>query len=134
MKRGCLTANPDIVGSGEASRMLGISQRLLCQWVDEGRISAWRIPGSAHRRLRRETVLEFAKANRMGEYAEAPDSEIDGLALAEVAKAVDMPLETVRRWIDEGRLASRQVGSTRRVKVDDLLEFCNAHEIRMRLA
>lgn len=114
--------------------MLGISQRLLCQWVDEGRIAAWRIPGSSHRRLRRETVIAFAKANRIGDYAEEPDPEIDGLALDDVAKAVDMPLATVRRWIDEERLPSRQVGATRRVKVDDLLEFCNANEIRMRLA
>ena len=134
MRRGCLSENPDILGSGEASRILGISQRLMCKWIDEGRISAWRIPGSSHRRLRRETVIEFAKANRMGEHANDPDPEVDGLALADVVKAVDMPLETVRRWIDEARLPSRQIGATRRVRLDDLLEFCNANEIRMRLA
>lgn len=124
----------EMIGTAEVAAILGVSQRLVSKWLDDGRIPGWRVPNSRHRRFRRSAIVEYARQH--GIRTVAMDSESDdseSLAPHAVAKAVDMPLETVRRWIDEGRLPSRQVGATRRVEVDDLLEFCNANEIRMRL-
>ena len=51
----------------------------------------------------------------------------------DIARIVDMPIVTVRRWFKEGTIKTVVSQRKPRVTMSDLLEFCNRNSLRMRL-
>ncbi len=51
------------ITTGEASRICGVSQQTIIRWFDERRLQGYIIPGSSHRRILKESLYEFMKAN-----------------------------------------------------------------------
>jgi excisionase family DNA binding protein len=115
--------------TGDIARVLMICQRTAAKLIDSGQIIAWKLPGSTHRRATRESVMDYARRHGIPAFGER---DPDILAFEEVARVVDMPLKTVRRWIEDGRLPKARSPWQNGVHRNDLLDFCNANGIRMR--
>lgn len=49
----------DYVTVGDFARFAGVSPRKAQQWVDDGLVPCFRLPGSAERRMPREDVMKF---------------------------------------------------------------------------
>jgi excisionase family DNA binding protein len=115
--------------TGDIARVLMICQRTAAKMMDSGEIVSWKLPNSSHRRATRESVMDYAKKHGIPIHDPAfPDI----LTREQVARTVDMPLKTVVRWIEQGRL--REVSNRWQYGIhrDDLLDFCNANGIRMK--
>lgn len=51
--------------SGEVASMLGVAVRTVSDWIDEGHLAGWRLPGGTRdRRTTREAVLAFCARNK----------------------------------------------------------------------
>ena len=66
--------------------------------------------------------------SKVKEAVEDPDSSFE-----DIARIVDMPIVTVRRWFKEGTIKTVVSQRKPRVTMSDLLEFCNRNSLRMRL-
>lgn len=53
----------------------------------------------------------------------SPEQELDLLTTAQVAKIFQVSSETIRDWINAGKLPGVKVGGTWRVRRSDLVEF-----------
>ena len=129
MRRGCAPTAPTLMTTGDIARALLVCQRTAARMIDDGEIEAWKIPGSKHRRATRESVMAYAARHGI---PVADDSAPEILSRHQVAAMVDMPPKTVARWIEEGRLRESRIRWRRGITLDDLLDFCNANDIRMR--
>jgi excisionase family DNA binding protein len=49
--------------TAEAARLLGVSQRTVCRWFDAGRLRGHRLHGDRERRIPREQLIRFFRAN-----------------------------------------------------------------------
>lgn len=56
-------ADPDKLTTTQVARLLGISPHTVIRCCDDGTLPYWRVPGSKHRRFRRE-VIERIKAEQ----------------------------------------------------------------------
>lgn len=54
--------NQDVYTTGDAARLLGVSQQLIIRQFDSGALDGFKIPGSNHRRIPREKLLKYTKA------------------------------------------------------------------------
>lgn len=52
--------------TGEAAKVCGVSQQTIIRCFDSGRLTGFRVPGSKFRRIPREELMRFMKANSMG--------------------------------------------------------------------
>lgn len=59
-----MTANEPLT-TGEIAKLLKVSPRVVCKWVDEGRLKGYLLPGSKHRRVTRESLVAFLKTHGM---------------------------------------------------------------------
>lgn len=53
----------DIFTTSDVARLLGVSVGTVVRWADSGRLPHWKVPGSRHRRFRRDEVEAFARSN-----------------------------------------------------------------------
>ena len=58
-------AEKDIFTTGEAARICNVSQQTIIRCFDKGRLQGFRVPGSKFRRIPREALIEFMRANRI---------------------------------------------------------------------
>lgn len=66
----------DEVTPNEAAALLGVSRNTVLKLVDEGDLTARRVPGSRHRRLPRADVMAFRARRRALENALAAAAEV----------------------------------------------------------
>ena len=132
MKRqGCVPFDTTVLGPGEIAKILGCSHRYVTKLIDHGVLPGYRLPHSTHRRVRREDFLKFCADNNMrGTESFVPEQMFDA---EDIARIVDMPIVTVRRWFKEGTIKTVVSQRKPRVTMSDLLEFCNRNSLRMRL-
>lgn len=55
----------DLYTTGEAADICKVSQQTIIRCFDSGRLDGFRIPGSRFRRIPRESLVKFMKANRI---------------------------------------------------------------------
>lgn len=70
--------NPrDIFTTTEVARFCDVSPRTVCKWVDAGRLPGYRVPGSQHRRIPRESLITFMKEHNipLGSLEDQPRSD-----------------------------------------------------------
>ena len=51
--------------TGEVAEICGISQQTVIRWIDSGRLKGYRVPGSRFRRVTREALIDFMRANKI---------------------------------------------------------------------
>lgn len=51
--------------TGEAAKICKVSRKMVVRWFDSGRLKGYRTPGSQQRRIPREYLVQFLKANGM---------------------------------------------------------------------
>lgn len=54
-----------IFSTGEAARLCGVSQQTIIRCFDSGRLNGFRVPGSRFRRIPRDELLRFMRANEI---------------------------------------------------------------------
>lgn len=79
----------------EAARLLGISVRSVQQWVDKGRLHAWKTAGG-HRRIDRESVMT-ARRQRAGQAA-ASEYSLPILIVEDDAALLKLYRLQMARW------------------------------------
>jgi excisionase family DNA binding protein len=121
----------EAIGTGEIAKILRVSQRTATKLMDNGTIPGWVVPGSTHRRALKSAVLEVAR--QMGIAQEAEIKAQPMLSLEEVATAMSKPLPLVKRWAKSGSLPTVTRGNRQFMYQDALLDYANAHNIRLRL-
>ncbi len=118
---------PDWIGLGEASRLLGISHGTLRRWADEGRLAVFTTPGG-HRRFSRGAIralLPTARAHRpsLARLGASPDRIVRAYRPPRVRRPVPPP----GGWLDRLAEADREVFRRRgRSIVAALLEHLDA--------
>lgn len=56
---------PEILTTGEVSRLIGLSPRTVSKFIDQGALNGFRIPGSNDRRIPLKDLVEFLRKNNM---------------------------------------------------------------------
>lgn|GEM_PF-6003094 len=115
--------------TGEAAKMLGVSQQMVIRWVDADEFSgAYKVPGSTHRRIPGRSVKEMLA--RFG--LDAPVSE-RVFTTGEVAEIMRLSQQTIIRFIDQGLLKGHRVSGNpstkkgyRKIRESDLRSFMEA--------
>jgi excisionase family DNA binding protein len=51
--------------TGQIAKRCSVAPRTASKWIDRGHLKGWRIPGSKDRRVYREDLIAFLKANEM---------------------------------------------------------------------
>lgn len=69
------------VTTGLIARFLGVAPRTVSKWVDAGALPGHRLAGSLDRRVRREDLVNFLRANGYGPEADALDPPAGRLLL-----------------------------------------------------
>jgi len=54
-----------IFSTGKAAKIVGVCPRTLNKWIDTGKLEGFRIPGSLHRRVTRESLIKFLNSSGM---------------------------------------------------------------------
>lgn len=49
----------------QVGRICGVTQQAVIKWIDSGRLEGYRVPNSRARRVTREALLKFMKANNL---------------------------------------------------------------------
>lgn len=49
--------------TGDAARLCGLSQKIIIKAFDQGILKGFKVPGSTHRRILHESLIEFIKEN-----------------------------------------------------------------------
>lgn len=47
--------------TGQVARVMGVSVRIVANWISRGELKGFRIPGSRHRRVEEKHLKEFMK-------------------------------------------------------------------------
>jgi excisionase family DNA binding protein len=81
----------------EASRLLGISVRTAQQWVEKGRLKAWKTPGG-HRRISRESVARALEDNAATAAAAAQRHALPLLIVEDDAALLKLYRLQMARW------------------------------------
>jgi excisionase family DNA binding protein len=55
----------DVYTTGEIAKLCNVAARTVSKWTDDGKLKCYRIPGSNDRRVTRESLIRFLKANGM---------------------------------------------------------------------
>ena len=55
----------DIYTTGQIAYACGVAPRTVANWIDQGLLKGYRVPGSTDRRVTRATLLEFMLAHGM---------------------------------------------------------------------
>lgn len=55
----------EILTTGNIAELCGVAPRTVSKWIDSGKLKGYRIPGTLHRRVLREDLSRFLKANDM---------------------------------------------------------------------
>lgn len=55
----------DVYTTGQVARLCRVAPRTVSDWFDSGRLKGYRLPGSKDRRIPRENLVAFMKANGM---------------------------------------------------------------------
>lgn len=50
---------------GEVAKICKVAPRVICKWLDSGRLKGYRIPGSQDRRIPREYLIKFLHEHGM---------------------------------------------------------------------
>jgi excisionase family DNA binding protein len=121
--------------TGQVAELLQVAPRTVVKWFDSGRLPGYRVPGSADRRIPRESLLRFLRDNGLlWCRPAAPDEEqrsfeehagqTDSFLIGDLARILHVAPRTVIKWFDGGRLHGRRDGAGRRhVSREELLCF-----------
>lgn len=55
----------DLLTTGEAAEVCGVSQQTIIRCFDSGRLDGFKVPGSKFRRIPRENLIKFMRENNM---------------------------------------------------------------------
>jgi two-component system OmpR family response regulator len=116
-------AEPDwsrktVFSTGEAAQVCRVSQQTIIRCFDSGRLQGFRVPGSKFRRIPRDELIRFMRANSMPVsviegsvrrvlVVHAPGSPVGALAAA-LERVDRVELETVTSGFDAGWLLAHQ--------------------------
>ena len=105
-------ADDDLMTVAEVAGLLKLNRQTLYNWVADGTLAHTRVGRGV--RIRREDYELLAGAS-------GPDlAEADLLTVAEVAQLLTVNQQTVRNWIDRGKLDAMHVGRRVRIRRQDL--------------
>ncbi len=52
-----------VLTMGDVAQVCGVASRTASKWCDSGLLKSWRVPGSPHRRVSRDDLVEFMDKN-----------------------------------------------------------------------
>ena len=55
----------NVFTTGEVAEICGVSQQTIIRCIDKGRLPGYRVPGSKFRRVTRDNLIEFMRANKI---------------------------------------------------------------------
>jgi excisionase family DNA binding protein len=110
-----MTNRPEIdpmLTTGEVARLLNVHINTVRRWSNQGVLRTYRIGARGDRRFRREDITSFIKNDPM-------------LTESQVARLLNVHINTVRRWSDQGVLKAYRngMGGDRRYHHEDVTRF-----------
>jgi excisionase family DNA binding protein len=98
--------------TGEVARLLNIHINTVRRWSNQGVLRTYRIGARGDRRFRREDITNFLDLDPM-------------LTASEVARLLNVHINTVRRWSNQGVLGTYRIGARgdRRFHREDIINF-----------
>lgn len=90
--------SPHLMTGAQAARVLGVDRQTVRHWVDSGILPGERTPGGRLRVIARE-VRAFAKERELLAGTLSP---------GQAAKELGVALNTVQRWVAEGKVPARR--------------------------
>lgn len=98
--------------TGEVARLLNIHINTVRRWSNQGVLRTYRIGARGDRRFRREDITNFLDLDPM-------------LTSSEVARLLNVHINTVRRWSNQGVLGTYRIGARgdRRFHREDIINF-----------
>lgn len=54
-----------VLTTGEVAKRCHVAMRTVSKWIDSGRLKGYRLPGSQDRRIPRQNLVDFLRANKM---------------------------------------------------------------------
>lgn len=57
--------NPEILTTGQAGKLAGVGPHAVVKWINSGKLKAFTIPGSKHRRILKTEFDKFATENNL---------------------------------------------------------------------
>jgi excisionase family DNA binding protein len=106
----------EFLSVAEVAELLKLNKQTVYNWVDAGTLPSTRIGRRV--RIRREDFDALVGGSES-------ESDDDFLTVAEVAATLRLNQQTVRNWIDAGKLPAARVGRRvriRRTEIDAILE------------
>ena len=105
-------ADDDLMTVADVAERLKLNRQTLYNWVADGTLAHTRVGRGV--RIRREDYELLAGAGG------SDTAEADLLTVAEVAQLLTVNQQTVRNWIDRGKLDAMHVGRRVRIRRQDL--------------
>jgi excisionase family DNA binding protein len=98
--------------TGEVARLLNVHINTVRRWSNQGVLRTYRIGARGDRRFRREDITSFLDIDPM-------------LTASEVARLLNVHINTVRRWSNQGVLGTYRIGARgdRRFHREDIINF-----------
>ena len=98
--------------TGEVARLLNVHINTVRRWSNQGVLRTYRIGARGDRRFRREDIVNFLEIDPM-------------LTASEVARLLNVHINTVRRWSNQGALGTYRIGvrGDRRFNREDIINF-----------
>ena len=104
----------DLLTVVEVAELLKLNQQTIRNWINEGTLPATKVGRGV--RVRFSDVIEFA------------GGDIDLLTVDEVAEILKMNPQTIRNWLDAGKLPIVRIGRRVRIRRADLTSVLKAGE------
>ena len=65
-----------IYSTSQVAKICQVASRTVCQWFDDQGLNGYRLPGSNHRRIPHNSVVEFLAANGMPSFGLELESDV----------------------------------------------------------
>ncbi|NIL98322.1 MAG: response regulator [Planctomycetales bacterium] len=92
--------------SGQVGKICQVAASTVNKWFDTGRLKGYRVPGSRHRRIPRESLIEFLKDHNL------PLENLNEVAAANVLLVVRDPAVVAGLQQEFGRRPGYQIAQT----------------------
>lgn len=98
--------------TGEVARLLNVHINTVRRWSNQGVLRTFRLGARGDRRFHREDIVNLLESDPM-------------LTATEVARLLNVHINTVRRWSDHGLLGTYRIGTRgdRRFNREDVINF-----------
>ena len=103
--------------TGEVAQLLHVHINTVRRWSNQGVLKTYRIGARGDRRFRREDIINFLRSDPT-------------ITASEVARLLNVHINTVRRWSDLGLLGTQRIGTRgdRRFHREDVIRFLSQKE------